>query len=167
MPGRIKSDAQGRNALREKIELGIDPLDPEQHQDGLVNVVTGKVVVHPSVNVNNAAILGENQMETFSKRWPGGFHDIIPKKVITMAVNRKHVKVGEVKLFDTETIYAIAMGLQSGQCSLVADSIFAHELSPYTTSMFDADGQMREAKPKANLKNAIKVEVSSRDDEND
>ena len=59
------------------------------------------------------------------------------------------------------------MGLQSGQCSLDADRIMAHELSPYPTSMFDADGQMREAKTKANLKNAIKVEVSSRDAEND
>ena len=67
MPGRIKSDAQDRNALREKIELSIESLDPEQHQDGLFNVVTGRVVVHQSVKVNNAAILGENQMETFEK----------------------------------------------------------------------------------------------------
>ena len=43
----------------------------------------------------------------------------------------------------------------------------AHELSPYPTSMFDADGQMREAKTKVNLMNAIKVDVSSRDAEND
>ena len=42
------------------------------------------------------------------------------------------------------------MELQSGQRSLDADSIIAHELSPYPTSMFDADGQMREAKTKAN-----------------
>ena len=38
-------------------------LDPEQHQVGLVNVVTGKVVVHVSVKANNATILVENQME--------------------------------------------------------------------------------------------------------
>ena len=63
MPGRIKSDAQDRNVLREKIERSIDPLDPEQHKYVLVNGVTGKVVVHPSVNVNNAAILGENAAE--------------------------------------------------------------------------------------------------------
>ena len=92
MPGRIEYDAQDRNALREKIELSIYPLDPEQHQDGLVNVVIGKVLVHPSVKVNNAAILGENQMETFEKSRPGGFHDTITKKMITMAVNRKHVR---------------------------------------------------------------------------
>ena len=86
-----------------------------------------------------------------------------------MADNRKHVKVVEVNVFDTETIYARAMGLQSGQRSLDldGDSIMAHELSPYPTSMFDADGQMSEAKTKSNLKNAIKVEVSSRDAEND
>ena len=105
MPGRIKYDAQDRNTLSEKLELSIYPLDPEQHQDGLVNVVTGKVVIHPSVNSHNAAILGDNNMDTFEKSWPGGFHDTITKKVITMAVNRKHViKVGEVKGFDTETV---------------------------------------------------------------
>ena len=162
MPGRIKYDALDRNALREKIELSIYPLDPEQHQVELVNVV-----VHTAVKVNNAAILGENQMETFEKSWPGGFHDTITKKMITMADNRKHVKVGEVKVFDTETIYARAMELQSGQRSLNADIIMAHELSPYPTSMCDAYGHMREAKTKANLKNAIKVEVSSRYAEND
>ena len=43
----------------------------------------------------------------------------------------------------------------------------AHELSPYPTSMFDADGHMRETKTEANPKNAIKVEVSHRDAEND
>ena len=49
-----------------------DPLESEQHRDGLVNVVTGKIVVHPSVNVHNAVNLGENQTETFVKSWPGG-----------------------------------------------------------------------------------------------
>ena len=35
-----------------------------------------------------------------------------------------------------------------------------HELSPIPTSMFD--GNMRDAKTKSNLKNALKVEVSRR-----
>ena len=162
MPARMKADAKDRKVLRDKVELSIDPLDPAQHEDGLVNVVTGKVVTHPSVNVNDAVTLGENQMNAFEKSWPSGFHDTISKTVRTMAVTKNHLKVGDVKVFDTETIYARAMGLQSGPRSLYVDSIMAHELSPYPTSMFDADGQMREAKTKANLKNAIKVEVSSR-----
>ena len=124
-------DAQHRNALRAKIKLSIIlyHLDPVQHQVGLVNVITGMVVVHTSVKVNNAAFLGENQMETFEKSWPGGFHDTITKTMMTMADNRKHVKEGGVKVFDTEAIYARAMGLQSGQRSLDADSVMAHELS--------------------------------------
>ena len=81
------------------MELIIAHFDPELHQYGLVNVVTGKVVVHPSVKVNNPAILGENQMETSEKSWPGGFHDTITKKMITMADNRNHIKVGEFKVF--------------------------------------------------------------------
>ena len=94
---------------------------------------------------------------------------MITKNMITMADNRKLVKVGEVKVFDTNTIYVRAMGLQSGQCSLDADDIImTHELSPCPTSMFDVDdGKTREANTKSNLKNAIKVEVSSRDAEND
>ena len=99
--------------------------------------------------------------------WPYGFHDTINKTVNTMAVTRKHLKLGDVKVFDTETIYARAMGLQSSHRSLDADNIMAHELSLYPSSMFDADGQLREAKNKANLKNAIKVEISSRNAEKD
>ncbi len=59
------------------------------------------------------------------------------------------------------------MCLQSRSHSIDTDGILAHELSPYPTSMFDADGQMNEAKTKSNLKNALKVEVSSRNAEKD
>ena len=65
MPSRIKADTKGREILREKLEFIIDPLDPEQHQEGFVNVVTGKVVCHSSMNVNNAIMVGKKQMETF------------------------------------------------------------------------------------------------------
>ena len=57
----------------------------------------------------------QDRGETSEKSWPGGFHDTITKKMITMTDNRKHIKVGEVKVFDTATIYSRAMGLQSGQ----------------------------------------------------
>ena len=67
MPGRIKSDAQAGMFSIRKSKLSIYPLDAEQNQGRLVNVVTGKVVVNPSVKVNNAAILGENQMEILEK----------------------------------------------------------------------------------------------------
>jgi len=47
MPSRITSDARYRNELRNKVEVCIDPLDLSQHPEGLVNVVTGKVVDDP------------------------------------------------------------------------------------------------------------------------
>ena len=59
MSARIKRDEQDRHTLRDKLNLCIDPLDPGQHpSDGLVNIVTGMVVTHPSVNVHNAVKLG-------------------------------------------------------------------------------------------------------------
>ena len=87
MSSRIKTSAHDRNALHKKLELVIDPLDPERHQDGLLNVVTGKVVSHPLVNVNNGIMIGEQQMEEFEKSWCNGFHNtIILKTVVTMSI---------------------------------------------------------------------------------
>ncbi|KAG1656753.1 hypothetical protein GQR58_023745 [Nymphon striatum] len=84
-------------------------------------------------------------MELFERSWPNGFHDTICKKVTTMAFSRRHVKLGDAKVFDTETIYARAMVVQS-----------------LPTSMFDENGTTRDAKSKSNLKNALKVESSRR-----
>ena len=82
--------------------------------------------------------------------------------LITMALSRKHIKVGDAKVFDTEAIYARAMGLQSSARDLGTTTLMGHELSPNPTSMFDENGNMRDAKTKSNLKNALKLEVSRR-----
>ena len=157
---RIKGDDQDGKAVRNKLELCIDPLDPEQHPDGVMNIVTGQVVNHSSVNVDKAQLLGKTQVESFERSWPGGFHDSIQKIVTTMALSRKHIKVGDAKVFDTDTIYTRAMGLQSSARDLDTTTLMGHELSPIPTSMFDENGNMRDAKTKSNLKNALKVEVS-------
>ena len=114
MKSRIKSDEQDKQELRQKLELCIDPLDPEQHPpEGLVNVVTVMVVDQPSVSSHNAVQLGKTKMERFENAWPESFHETIPRVVTTMSVSRKHLKVGQINVFDTETIYARAMGLQT------------------------------------------------------
>ena len=51
---RIKGNDQDRKVLREKLELCIAPLDQEKHPEGLMNIVTGKVLNQPLVNVNTA-----------------------------------------------------------------------------------------------------------------
>ena len=166
MPSRIKADTRDRETLMEKLERIIDSLDPEQHQ-GLVNVVTRKVVCHSSVNVNNAIMVGKKQMETFEQSWPDGFHDTIPRKVVTMSVGRKSMRVGDAKVFDTKTMYARAMALQARSRSLNINDIISHELAPYPASMFKSNGQMRDTKSKACLKNILRVDVSNRHAERD
>jgi hypothetical protein len=104
-------------------------------------------------------------MELYEKGWPESFHSTLAKRVFTMAINRKHVNMGKAKVFDTETIYARAIGLQSSGRSLDMDTLLAHELAPFPTSMFDSNGQMRDAKAKSMLKNALKVVSTNRTSE--
>lgn len=101
-------------------------------------------------------------MKEYESAWPHSFHQSIPKKVTTVSMTKKHIKVGDAPVFDTETIYARAMGLQSTSRALDTTTLLRHELSPYPTSIFDEYGHMREAQSKANLKNALKVEVSEK-----
>ena len=110
---------------------------------------------------------GKNKWETFEQSWPEGFHDTIPRKVVILSVGRKRMKVGDAKLFDTETMYARAMTLQAGSRSLNINDIISHELAPYPASMFKSNGQMRDAKSKACLKNILRVDVSNRHAERD
>ena len=61
------------------------------------------------------------------------------------SVRRKSMKVGDAKVFDTETMYARAMALQAGSRSLNINDIKSHKLAPYPASMFKSNGQMRDA----------------------
>ena len=101
-------------------------------------------------------------METFEQSWLEDFHDTTPRKVVTMSVGRKSMKVGDAKAFGTETMYARAMALQEGSRILNINDIISHELAPYSSSMFKSNGQMSEAKSKACLKNILRVDVSNR-----
>ena len=50
-------------------------------------------------------------MKVFESRLPQGLYETITKKVVTMDHARKHVKVGAVKVFDTNLIYPRVIGL--------------------------------------------------------
>ena len=63
---RIKSDSKDRDGLRTKIQMVIDPLDPEQHPENIVNIVTGRVGPK-SVNVHKSIEIGIQQMQEFEK----------------------------------------------------------------------------------------------------
>ena len=78
-----------------------------------------------------------------------------------MGIVNKHLKVGDKKVYSTETIYALAMATQKISGDLDIQTVLLYELSPCPASMCDEHG-MRKAKTKSKLTNALKIEVSGR-----
>ena len=74
----------------------IDPLDPEQHPETIINVVNG--MIRPSsVRVDKAIEDGIRQMKEFEKKLPDGFYESIPMKIETMAATKNSLKMGDNK----------------------------------------------------------------------
>ncbi len=71
----------------------------------------------------------------------------------------KTSKFSNMKIFDTEMIYAQAMALQCSQRNYNTQNLMLHELASRPASMFDESGPMRVVKTKYVLKNNLKVEV--------
>ena len=128
-----------------------------------MNTVTGQVLTHPSLNVDNATELGTKQMEKFERTWPASFHETRHKFVTTMAaIAQRQGKVNNMKTLGTEMIYARAMALQCSQRYYDTRNLMAHELASRPASMCDDSGAMKVAKTKAVLQNTLKVEMERR-----
>ena len=158
---RIECDAKDRKGIMDKLKTCIDPLDPSKHQGNIVNIVTGEVA-SDDVNVHDTLRVGNEQLKEFNKQLPDGFNGTIHKKITTMSVTKKHVKVGQVKVFDTNVIYSRVLGLQASGREIDIRDVLSHELAPIPTALFDDHGEMRIAKAKASLKKQLQVEVSDR-----
>ena len=100
-------------------------------------------------------------MKEFEKCWPEGFNEKIPNMVKTQANAQRYIKVGESKVYDTELIYTRVIGLQASSREFDVKQLLCHELAPIPTSMFTETGEMRVAKAKSALKNALMTEVST------
>lgn len=98
MPGRTASDAMDRDNIRHKLEMCIDPLSCEDHPEGIVTIVTGRIAP-AAVNADNAAAVGKQQMKQFEAGCPESFYDPLSKKAVTMSINRKHIKLGSAYCF--------------------------------------------------------------------
>ncbi len=108
----------------------IDPLHPKDNQQGIVNIVTGQVLTHPSLNIDNADELGTKQMDEFERTWPASFHETLHKCVTTMAaIAQRQGTVNNMKILGTEMIYARAMALQCSQRYYDTRNLMAHELA--------------------------------------
>lgn len=160
MPSRIVSDAKDRGKLRNKLSTSVDPLHPASHPKGLVNIVTGRIAP-ANVNVPDSLGIGLAQMQEFESSWPKGFHDVIPKKVLTMAVTKKHISVDQTPVYDTELIYTRVMCLQQSR-DVNVEELLSYELSAVPPSMFDENGEMRITTTKSTMKRKLQVEHSSR-----
>ena len=157
----IAEDKRDRDGIRQKLDTCITPLDSAAHPSGMVNVVSGQIG-STEVNVHNAVTIGTEQMKVFESRLPQGLYETITKRVVTMDHARKHVKVGAVKVFDTNLTYSRVIGLQARERDIDIKDVLGHELAPVPTSMFDDTGDMRIAKSKYTLKKILQVEVSDR-----
>ena len=158
---RMDSDARDRESLRKKIEICIDPLDPKKHPKSMVNIATGQLA-RDTVNVDRSIERGTEAMKQFESKWPTGFDEKISKVVEIQAAGKKHLKVGNTKVFDTNLIYTRVIGLQASSRDIDINELLAHELAPVPTSMFADTGDMKISKSKSDLKKLLQTTVSVR-----
>ncbi|KAL8577294.1 hypothetical protein ACOMHN_062803 [Nucella lapillus] len=158
-PARMESDKKDREGVRKKIVMCIHPLDPDVHPEQLVNVANGSLAPS-SVNVDKTITIAEEQVAAFEMTLPQGYWNAIPKRVTTMAMTRKGVKVGPELMYDTELIFSRVIGLQASSRNVDFQDVLSYELAPIPTALFDDSGEMRICKSKADLKMKTRVEVS-------
>ena len=167
---RVKTDTKDRKALRDKLEVCIDPLHPEDNQQGLVNIVTGQVLTHTSLNIDNATKLGNQADGGIWANLASQFPRNTTQNCVTTvaAIAQRQGKENNMKILGTEMMYARAMALQCSQRYDDTRNLMAHELAFRPASMFDDSGAMKVAKTKAVLKNnTLKVEMERRHAEGD
>ena len=87
-------------------------LQPDEHPAELINIITGSVCPDV-VNVYDATRIGTVQMKEYESGWPDNFHK--PLKKLIVSVTRKHIKVGDEAVYDTNLIYTQVLGLQKSR----------------------------------------------------
>ena len=109
--------------IRSTLDVCINPLDDESHPDGtLMNIVTGELA-HPDVNVDDAVNIGLQVLSEYKKCWPESFYDPLGKMVISLDVKKKHILVGQKRLYDQELIYARVIGLLASTRDIDFDNV--------------------------------------------
>ena len=126
-----------------KLGLCVDPLDPTKHPETTINIASGQSAAE-SVKVDLAVELGSEAMSKFESSLPQGFDEKISKTVVTQSEGRKHLKIGETKVYDTTLIFSRVIGLQaSSRDSVDINEALSYELAPVPTSMFTDTGDLK------------------------
>jgi hypothetical protein len=161
---RIKTDQNDRSNIRSMLETCIHPLECATHPDGaLMNIVTGEIA-HPEANVADALQLGKQALILFRTRWPSSFHETLTKIIIPMDSKKKHIALGEHRIFDQELIYARVIGLQASnrRDTITKKDFLEYELAAYPPSMFNSEGNMKTPNAKYILKQSLQHTISER-----
>ena len=159
---RIKNDQVDRQNIRDTLNMCIDPFDEASHPDGaLMNIVTGEMT-HPDVTADEALSIGHSQMVAFKSGWPETFYNKVSMNVVTMDSKKKHITIGQEKVYDQELIYARVIGLLVSSRDINFDDVISCELAAYPPSMFTSDGYLKTAKSKSALKKSMQVTISER-----
>ena len=155
---RISADQADREGLRKKLDMCIDPYDPEQHPETIINVVNG-MTGPSSVNVDKTIEAGTRHMKEFERKLTDGFYESIPMKIETMAATKKSLKVGDNKVYNTKLMYSRVIGLQTSPRDISISEVISCELSPVPTALFNDSGEMRIYKSKSDLKKLSRVDA--------
>lgn len=86
MPGRIASDTKDRENIRHRHEM----CNSEEHPEGIVNIVSGRIAPK-TANVDIAVTVGKEEMKLFEAGWPEGFYKPLSNKVVTMSITERNI----------------------------------------------------------------------------
>ena len=78
-----------------------------------------------------------------------------------MAAGKNSVKVDDVNVLDTTSIYSRVMALQMTNTIIEVKVFFSYELTPFPTSMFDEFSEILVDKSKAKLRKLLVKEASA------
>ena len=77
-----------------------------------------------------------------------------------MNSKKKHITVGQERVYDQELIYASVIGVLVSSRNLNFDDVLSCELADYPPSMFCPDGQSKSGKSKVTFKKNLQVTIS-------
>jgi len=137
--GRIKADRADRLSLRNTLDVHINPLHDVSHPDGaLIKIVTDQIA-HPDVNADDAVSIGKQAMRDFRDSWPESFYAPLGKLVVTMDVKKKHVLLGNERVYDQELIYARVIGLIVSSRDIKFDDVLEKKVKAPVSSPGNED----------------------------
>ena len=92
-----------------------------------------------------------NKMKNFIKHCLKGF----TTHLVSRSILQKSVRVNDGEIIDTPLIYSRDIAMQLTNPVMTVENVFKHDLAPIPTSIFNDDGDLRPAKPKADMKRIL------------